>query len=93
MDPVENISLSELLGLHNLTEESMNFCYWVHDLRSTLRGLRVEHVLDTEIPTPDGEYSPLGDEEYQVYMIMTERLSSEMSDSYPHYRPDRKSVV
>ena len=54
MDPVENISLSELLGLHNLTKESMNFCDWVHDLRSTIRGLGVEHVLDTEVPAPDG---------------------------------------
>ena len=89
MDPIDNIHLNELLGIKKLTKESVNFCDWVHDLRSTLRGLGVEHVLDTEVLAPDGEYSPLGDEEYQVYMIMMERLSSELSDSYPHYRPFR----
>ena len=86
MDPVENISLSELLRLYNFTKESVNFCDWVHDPRSTLRGLGVEHVLDTEVPAPDGEYYPLGDEEYQFYVILLDRVSAELGDCYPHFR-------
>ena len=89
MDPVDNIHLNEFLGIKKLTKESVNFCDWVHNLRNARTSLEVEHVLDTLVPAPDGEYSPLGDEECQVYMIMMERLSSELSDSYPHYRPFR----
>ena len=67
----------------------MNFCDWVHDLRAALRSLEVEHVLDVQVPAPDGEYSPLGDEEYQVYVIMLDIMSSELGDCYPHFCPFR----
>ena len=87
MDPVDNIHLNELLGIKKLTKKSVNFCEWVHDLRTALRSLEVEHVLDTPVPAPDGEFYPLGDEEYQVYMIMQDKMSSELGDCYPHFRP------
>ena len=65
----------------------MNFSKRVHDLRTALRSLEVEHVLDTPVPAPNGEYSPLGDEEYQVGVVVLDRMSSELGDCYPHFRP------
>ena len=89
MIPDENIIQNELLGINNLIKDNANFCDWVHDLRVVLRGIKVEHVLDTEVSAPDGEYSPLGDEEYQFYVSMLGRVKSELVGCYPHYCPFR----
>ena len=46
-------------------------------------------MLDVPVLGPDGDYYPLGDEEYQVYVIMLDRMSPELGDCYPHSRPFR----
>lgn len=47
MDHIDFEHVNELLKVNKLTEESMNFCDWVHDLRAALKSRKIEHMLDT----------------------------------------------
>ena len=66
--------------------ESMTFGEWIHDMRKVLREHKLEHVLDTPLPEPSEDYSPMEDYE-QVSLVLLDMMSTELSDSYPYYYP------
>ena len=87
MDPIEKVHAGELLG--KLTMGSMIFADWLHGLREKLRRRNLEHVLDTPVPELEDDYSPMEEDEYEVSLVMLDRMSPELSNSYPHYHPFR----
>ena len=85
MDPVEKVHEDELLG--KLTAGSVIFADWLHGLRENLSRRELEHVLDTLVPEGEDDYSPMGEDEYQAGLVKLDRMSLELSDSYPYYFP------
>ena len=70
----ENKNISEWLDHEYLTEDGNTFCECVHDLRKVLKSIKKEHILDA--PVPDESYSPLGDDEYEVLVLMQACMDS-----------------
>ena len=85
----DNMNESTLTLFDKLTAESVTFAEWVHGLREILRSRKIEHALDTPVPELEDDYSPMEEEEYQVILVMLDRISPKLSDSYPYYRPFR----
>ena len=93
MNHFEGDNLNESMLFGKLTAESVTFAEWVHELRDILRRHKIEHALDAPVPELDEDYSPMEEDEYQVSLVLLDRMSSELSDCYPYLRPFRLMKV
>ena len=49
------------------------------------RSVKKEHILDTPVPASHEEYTPMGEHEYYVLVLMQIRIAAELGKYFPHF--------